>query len=333
MNILWMGSEDADLAQATNQTAVITTNGNFRSGVAREAFSNHSTTAFANSVAFQGGGVTSCWFHFRWNWNGGGTGAAWGLTSSSSANGAGIWVGSATAFQCALYKYDGTTLTQLAAEAGTSLEGNQINSGDCPTPVDMHLQSFGATATVDVYVRGVQVIHWTGSLSGLSGITSVDTVSAAKSITNANVTELVVADSDTRLLNVFTLNPSTAGDTNTWASGTNATINPTTLNDATFASVNTTGNDLQWKGPAMPSTGAWQIHSVKIMARANLNASSVPTGLKLGVKTGGSVFVGAAHTLTTSMQCIEDYRTTNPNTAVAWTTADINALQGDLQSA
>jgi hypothetical protein len=326
MSILWVGGEDLDFPNG-NSLTVSTTSGNRRTSYSRCDISNHSSgvVATARSLPFVGGAITSAWLHAQVLAQSFTSARYLGLALNSVGN-SGLYVGTdaTTGNKTALWKLDGSTWTSLATETGTSISNGAINQ------IDMNVASFGASATVTVYVNGVLVITYSGSTT-ITSVTSLDCVAImANSLNGYSISEIIVADADTRALSLMTMAPNAAGDTNNW---TNAytNINPTTINDSNVIFVNTTGQDFEANLTDLAS-GTFSIQAVKVAARAEVTAGSTPTGIKLGVKTGGTVNVDTAHTLTSSFATYERLMAVNPVTSAAWAQSDMNALQMDLQS-
>src|SRR6266699_7117527 len=69
----------------------------------------------------------------------------------------------------ALYKYDGTTQTLLAAETGNSFTLSTLHR------LDLQLVSYGASATVNVCFNGILVITFSGGTT-VSGVTDLDSI-------------------------------------------------------------------------------------------------------------------------------------------------------------
>ncbi len=191
---------------------------------------------------------------------------------------------------------------------------------------------FGASATVHVYVNHVLVITYSGSTT-ISGITNLDCVSIATANNQYYISEFIVGDSDTRNFSLLTMAPNAAGDVNNWTTGTYASINPTTINDASVIAVNTTGQDFQANLIDLPAGSFGNVQAVKAIARAEITVGSTPTALKIGVKTNSTINVDAGRSLTTGFLSYERLMLTNPVTSAAWQASEMNPLQIDLQSA
>jgi hypothetical protein len=335
MSVLWMGGEDIDFPVTpggTSTLAVATNAGSFRAGYARSQLSILGAASQANisqSLPFPGGAVTSAWFTFRVFFpnlvNAGRLTAA--LTLSGTSKGLFFGTDTSTAGKVALSKFDGTTRTQLAAESGTSLTNNAIYK------VDMQVIGFGASATVNVYVNSTLVITFSGDVT-VSGMTNFNSCAVGATVggsSPANLSEFIVADEDTRnWLGLVTMAPNAAGTTNNWSNNAVTNVNPTTINDANAAFINTTGQDQQYNLIDLPA-GSFVVKSVKAAARALCTSGATASVLKLGFNSGGSVAVAAPHSPATTFATYEDYFAVNPVTGTAWG-SEVNALQVDLQS-
>lgn len=329
-SVLWCGGEDIDFPNGSAPT-VTTTSTNFRSTYARAALRNAGVaTANSRSLSFGGGAVTTCWLHAQVLMSTIAGTHYIGLGLNSAGAGA-IFIGadSTTGSKLALYKLNSGTFSVLANETGTSLVNSTL------AQFDMQITSFGGSATVNVYMNGTLLITFSGSTS-VTGISNLDCV-VIPGIGGGGVTEvseIIVTDTlDTRNLTLQTFQPAGAGTTNNWDAGDFSKINPATINDANFASVNSTAKDLQATLPSVAS-GTWNVLATKVIARAEVTAGAVPTGIKLGYRISGSVYVDSAHTLTSAFASYERaIDNTNPATSAAWTQSDLGSLQLDLQSA
>jgi len=250
-----------------------------------------------------------------------------GLGNSSTAK-SGLYVGndSSTAAKVALIKYDGTTATTLATESGTSLSASTIHK------IDMHLTSYGASASVDVYVDGSLVISYTGNVS-VSGVSNVDSVfiGSISTSTNADISEIIVADSDTRNMSLVTNYLNAVGDSNAWT-GAYTDIDEAAINDADLIYDNTDGHQALFGLHELPS-GNFSVLAVKEAIRACKSSDSTPTSINLGVKSGGTVNVSDNHSLSTSWDTKERYMLTNPVTGNPFTASEVDSLQLALEAA
>jgi hypothetical protein len=237
------------------------------------------------------------------------------------------------AFQFQLIKFDGTTRTVLASEGGSSGPSGILQR------IDMQVTNYGASATVNVYLNGVSLITFTGDVT-VSGMTNFDCVSVTNPTTaglgNGYVaSEIFVSDFDTRASQgLQSLALTGAGTTTGWTNNTFTNINGIIFSDGSPTSVNATATDQQYTVTA-PTPASFAVAAVIISARMAKGTTSTPTQVKLGYGNGaaGSFGTGAAKTVTTGFQTYQQIDAINPVTGVAFTQANISALQLDLQSA
>lgn len=324
MNILWMGGEDIDFPNG-NTIAADTTAGRFRSGYARCGLSTSGT--YSGSTPFKGGAVTACWL------------SAYIQTNSSTSNTAcvgliqsgqsykGIYIGTVNGNTICVSVYNGSWSTLVTTSTILTQNG-------APVKVDLQIVSFSATAvTLNLYVSGSLAGTYTGnpSLTGLTGFDSVS-VAALSGTFNCHVSEIIVADADTRSLSLVSMAPNGNGTTQAWANPAYTNFNPISINDANTTYSNTIGQDEQ-AALIDPPAGTFQVLAVKIAARAMASTGAVSTNLSLGVNSGGTVAVNAAHTLSAAFTTYEDYFTNDPTTSAHFTQASLTALQLNLRSA
>jgi hypothetical protein len=319
MSILWAGGEDISFMQGVLTS--INTSG-FRSGYARCSL-NIPRGAGGACKGNPFTPITSGWITFRQQSTVGGvSGFLGGFGQSTSAKCLGISYGG-TGYQTALTLYNGTTWTTLATEAGVSLT-------TAIQKFDIQLINYGTTATVNVWVDGVQVISFAGNVS-ISGVTGFDSTFFGPQGSGTggynNFSEVIVADEDTRNFSLVTQAPTALGTTDQWT-GAYTDVNEITLNDGTDAYTSTANQDEQFAVNSLP-TGAFSIKAVMAAARATKSSTSTIGTLKLGWNIGGTVNVYAGHTLAIQ----ERIAMQNPITSNIWQTSEVNGLQIDLQSA
>jgi hypothetical protein len=219
-----------------------------------------------------------------------------------------------------LYKRDAGTNTLIASEAGLSLSTGALHR------VDMHVVSYGASATVNVFLDGVLLITFTGAVNA-SGVTDLDQVwDMFEGSYSPWISEVLVADEDTRPYQGIVTHALTgAGTTDSWT-GVYSTINQTAISDATPNYSNTSNQDQGFNITDMPA-GVFSIAAFRAVMRAAKSASPTPAQIAMGFNSGGSVAVGSDQAITTSYATYAQIFTVNPVTGVAFTLAEMNALQ------
>jgi hypothetical protein len=320
MAILWCGGEDIDFP--TNPLVGLS---GFRAGYARCSLSASAGTM--RSVAF--GPLTSLWMSMQVSGNNLAASVRMFGLMNSGAN-SGLWVGSsaASATKIALIKYYGVTATATELAAETL---NSWAAGNVTGKLDVEVVNYGASAAVTVFWNGAAVIAFSGN-AAVPDMTDIDQAAQTgnSGATSTVISEVVIADQDTRAFSLVTLAPNAAGTTDNWT-GAFTDVNETTVNDATVVSTNTATQDEQFNLTDLPS-GAFAIKAVKEAMRAANTAGAAATDVALGINSGGSVDAGSPAGLTTAFATYERLMLVNPVTGIAFTTAEINALQVNLRS-
>lgn len=267
--------------------------------------------------------MTSAWFSVQYYTVGSMANWLIGLSGGSSPpNGLYIYISGG---QVTLNKVSSGSGTSLASEAGLS-----VGSMNTLYKLDMQVSSYGASSTVKIWVNGTLVITFTGDTS-VSGMSGFDRVLTGNSVSAALFSEIIVADEDTRLMNLVTMAPNGAGTTDLWT-GTYSNVNPVTINDANYVYSNVTGQDEQFNCIDIPS-GTWTVKAVMAVARAAVSPSATATQLALGVNSGGTVNVGSNIALAGSFAPYQRLMATNPVTSAAWAQSEMNPLQINLRTA
>jgi hypothetical protein len=311
MTILWCGGEDIDFPNGVFGSA-----GTWDTDFARTA--NHGSS-FCQSNKFSDTPIESIWLSQRiYTYPSSGRFGT-GLSMFGSYDG--IYIGCTT--KIALYKYSGTTWALLMEESGN----NNVNGF---LEIDMQISNFGINANVSVYCNGNLIIEYTGDITTPNIENGFDCVSIGNDSNYFYPSEIIVADEDTRLMRLKTLAPSAAGDTSANWTGAYTDIDETTLSDSDKIYSSTNNADFQCNLTGMPS-GAWSVKAVKVAARCVDGSGS--TGIQLGVKSGGTVGSGNTQTASGYWQTKEILMQVNPVTGVAFTPAEIEALQINLRAA
>lgn len=310
MAIIWCGGEDIDFPNGA--VPLISTNSSyFRSGYARCCLYNG--VFFVKSSVFSD--ISSGWCSAYVFGYSSGLCTLFGLADSSTNKG--IFLRQQNSV-VSLASYNGSSYTTLATESGASCLS-------ALSKFDIYFSGLGNNTNIKVYCNGVNIIDWTGDLSGL-GISTVNSVYFI-SVTASGMTslsEFIVADEDTRLLSLVIHYPSASGDINDWT-GTYGNIDETTKSDADIIYDGTENHDAIFNLSNLP-TGNFAVKAVKVVSRAACGSGS-PNHLKLGIKSNNTTDVDTEKALETGWKTIERLMNTNPTTSAAFTTTEIDALQ------
>ncbi len=193
--------------------------------------------------------------------------------------------------------------------------------------VTMHVTSWGATATVDLYLDGglTPRISYTGNLTFGSTTANIDSlIGLGGNFTSLWCSEQVVSDEDTRLGSVSTGPPNGAGGTDDWT-GAYTDVNEITLDTGTAVYVNTAAKDEQFATGGLPS-GLWAIKGKKISATCCKTSTSTPDHVALGVFEGGTVSAGTPQAMVTAWGTYNRVMILNPRTSAAWLQAQTTQI-------
>lgn len=332
MTVLWCGTEDVDFPLGGEVIA----SGVWRAGYGRSsaAFAKYNTNLPRSTPL--AAPITSGWLSFRHQGFAANIGnTTVGLTKSSSAAAIapGLHIGNAsTSGKVALFRSDGTAMTQVWAESGSSVPYSGTYK------FDLQFSNWGAATNVTLYLTlgtATPVVLYSGTLDmTATGIASVDQLA----IGTLSGFEIVLADEDTRpVLGLVTLYPNTAGNQNTFStpgSFSDLAEAPAaySINDATAISSDTAGQRAEFALSNLPA-GSFTIKAVKVAARA-LRGTTGPQSLKLGVRdtTRSITNVDAGRVLATTYTTYEQMMQVNPASSAAFTQAEIDGLQISLES-
>jgi hypothetical protein len=330
MTILWAGGEDIDFTGSYSLNTASTALRRVDFSRCALVVTSNGSTAISNPTT----PFSSAWVSMQMYNTGWGTHSAvfLGLGIFNSATGSWIGIGNdaSTANKINIVKWNGTTKTRLAAETIASLSTSVLFK------IDFELINYGVNGTFRVYVNGTLAVEYTGDISS-NGDTTLDSVNClCESSANGprlNISEVIIADEDTRLLSLKTLAPNAAGDINEWT-GAYTAIDEVTLSDADVIHTDQFDKDFQCNLTGMP-TGDFIVKAVKTSTRAADGIGGI--GLKSGIKTNATehepgVHLGSTVELDGSWQLIERLYQQNPITSNRFTPAEIDALQLAYQS-
>lgn len=332
MSILWCGGEDIDFGNGA--TVYVITGGGFRTDYARCGLASSGqgqapSNSILKSTTFQGGAVTDAWLHFHLgNSIAANTNIMFcGFTNSSKASGDGLYVGvGSTTTKIRLITWNSSSQAQLAIESGNSI-GNST-----PHDIDIQVMSYGASATVNVYVDHSLVITFTGDVR-ISSLTNLDQIGiAGEGHDHRNViSEVIISTVDTRSNSLVTHYPNGTGNANQWA-GAYTDIDESTLSDTDLIYTNTNAQGVQLGLSNLPS-GTFAIRGAKAIARCEKTSDASVTQLKIGVRSGTTTDVDAGRVVATdTFTSYDRVMDVNPITSSAFTQAEIDALQIAFES-
>lgn len=319
MTIIWCGGEDIDFPY--KNCAISTDSGKKRS-VSRCSFQLSVDGDYAKSVLITpfSSVWASCYIYSQMSFATGTVYRSFGLQNSSS--GAFIGIGtSSTAGKVYLVTYNRTTMTALASESGVSLPSGTL------AKIDIQITGYdaGASGNCKVYVNGTLIIDYNGELSVLSEteLNQVYMRCSDNTYSTAYISEIILADEDTRLMSLKTIAPDSAGDSSAWE-GAYTDIDDVTLSDTDTIYSDTADEVALFNTTGMPA-GDFSVKAVKVAARCADGIGSM--GIQIGVKTNSTVDLGTTEEIEPTWETVEKLYQVNPITSAPFTPAEIDALQ------
>lgn len=329
MTIYAVIGEDCDCIR-TGTVGVTTTTSQFYSGYARCALTIVSGGANANSIGRTlASPLANLWFSATVYCNGNGTSVGSYLFAFYSADGVKRLTvegsGANGILQISTYNAAGTRVVIATANAGYS-------AGEI-TRYDLNISGFdGNSGSIYLYNGGALVASATGvdlSTEGVSGISlfRVSTPLGTSGNTYA-MSEIMVSDTDTRSMRLVTLPVAALGNSAQWT-GAATDVNETTLSDATLNSSATAGQRQNYTVNTSKLTAQMAVRGLVVSARASRGASG-PQNIKLGVRTGGADYDGAAVDPGLSFSAVQQAYDTNPGTGADFTVTQLTDVGFNL---
>ena len=323
MTILWCGSEQADF-EIAGTFSYITNTDYFRSSVAR---CSYLVSEFSRITSPPVTPFTSAWLSFRFVQTSfqGSASPYPGVGFYNSSNGAfiGICNGSVTG-KVAIGTYQGGSAgTRLAQENGLSMSTSLLK-------VDIQLSNYGSNGTINIFINGNLVVSYTGDLT-VNGATNLDQMCFICTSTvffRGYISELILADEDTRGMSLHTLTPNASGDTNDWTNDYDS-LNDIRINEFSVIHTDTMEDDFQCNLSDM-TDGDFDIKAVKVSAKASDGLGS--KGIQVGIKTNSDIDLSSVQNLSSAWETKSNIWSINPITSQPFTVAEINALQGMIRA-
>lgn len=204
--------------------------------------------------------------------------------------------------------------------------------GSAPHKLDWFI-NYAVAGEVTLFVDGVQFCDFQGDVT-TNGITAVNNVLFGSGGCGATCSmiysEIVIATTDTRSMNLMTCYPVANGTNQQWT-GSFANVNGFQANDSTPLTSGTSNQIAEFTCPSLPA-GSFSVPAVTQSARLLKGASGPSTFRFIMRPSSGSTDYdsGSDIALTTNFTNYAFIWATNPACSCAWTTADVttNVNQG-----
>lgn len=263
---------------------------------------------------------------------GGTTAPEVGICGASAVGGLFVGVSSdASRAQLGLFTVasDGTK-TQIAAEPGTTYHENTRHR------IDMQFSGFNTgSGSVAVYLNfnATPTLTYSGPLVA-TGITSLDRmrlVARGGGNNGVYVSQLLIADEDTRqYATVISGYPDGPG-VNTWSGGTWPDLAEAVLNDTSMIASGIPGEIFKCTLTDLPSGATYSVRAIVLNMRSARGATG-PSALELGFDQGGTVNT-VTYPQTVVLSSYHRLMAVNPITGLPFTPAEYNNMLLCLKSA
>lgn len=325
MTVYWAGTENEAFDAGVLD---YTTGGGFDSNFSRAALELGSTVVRCNKVNLPN--LMTSWFHYRWG--GASTGAETNtrtLVLFSQADGVGILrlQQTGTAPNKFFQYWDGAAWQNIgAALTITTGDGRQI---DIKCVID------GAVGDFSLWVDGVLERSLTGDTDFFSSTgAAYVSIQGWGNSNQREVSECIIADQNTLSMRLCTLVPNGNGANTAWT-GAFGDVDEAEINDADFIS---SGTAAQVETFTLTNLSAAALALTPVAVIGSFRARNAVTGpqnIDPAVRTGGANFFGSsvAGLNTSFTNGYQNVWGVNPDTGVAWTTTEIDALEAGVRSA
>jgi len=205
-----------------------------------------------------------------------------------------------------------------------------------PSTLDFHCKIADTGGVFAFYVNGSLIAELTGDTLLFAGADVAEVHLASGSTDDStsadkNYTEVVVADESTIGMRVATLAPTAAGTNTAWT-GDETDVDEVVTDDVDFISSATADEVETYAASDLSAAAAtFTPRAVFVAARAKRGATG-PQSLQLAVRSGTTEDFSETKALTEAFAHYRNGWATNPDTAAAWTPAEIDALEFGVKS-
>lgn len=322
--IHWCGGEEASFLNSYGvPVSSTTTSSYFRTGgFARCAIRPSIPWAISRSKPFRFGPITNFWlsaYYYHYDYYTVADQHLFGVGKLGTNSV--LWIGfDNPKARLRLFKSDGTELTYDAILGSYTTGVHKL---------DVHIQNFGVSATVDVYIDMMRIMSVVGDVT-LADMPNVDCFVLGGG-DYCWMSELIVSEDDSRTLGLLTLYDNAAGDKNEW-SGSHLDVDESSVNYNDVIWVNQS-NKAFLANVNAPPVGAFSVKTVKREAIALASEDAAVHALELGVKSGGVESYDAdPDVLPAVWTAVEHYIDTDPSTGLPFDYSALDSLQSAIVS-
>jgi hypothetical protein len=178
-----------------------------------------------------------------------------------------------------------------------------------------------------LYVNGAAALTYAGDLrtDAATALNQIDISGMNYNFWGDYWSEIIVADTDTRSMGLWTLPPAAAGNAQSWTPNTLGNINKTAINDSTFISTTANTALTEWTTLTAPPSGTWTVQAIVQNARVQVSTTG-PQHFDFVARTASTDFLaGAPQAPSLAFSNFQHIWPVNPNTGLPWQITDIAA--------
>lgn len=183
------------------------------------------------------------------------------------------------------------------------------------------------SGSLTVYLNGIQIMTYSGdtTTNGVSTLANIRLASASGFGGAFTWSEVIISDTDTRSMDLYTLVPAANGNTHNFDTGTPAAanINEIVLNDSTLDGSSVAGQIDEYTVQTTLPAGTYTILAIGVSGRMQKGLSG-PSKADFLVRSGGTDYASADQVLTTTWAGYQNWWTTDPNTSGLWASLPLN---------
>jgi hypothetical protein len=223
---------------------------------------------------------------------------------------------------------------QVSSRYNLGVAGGNLELSTTSARFDVHIKIHSSAGWIRVYRAGLLILSFEGN-TVFNSVTAVDQIRFYhSSIVQTSFAEILISNERTIGLRCYTASVNGAGASTTFTSGTFASVDeesniPSTV-DTDYGESSTADQVL---GLALDTlaNSIYKIYAVVVNFRS-LYIAGAPEKANAFLRVAATNYHGSDKTLLTTYEGQKEIWETNPNTAVAWVSGDIAALEAGIRS-
>ena len=200
--------------------------------------------------------------------------------------------------------------------------------------IDIHINRHLTTGSIDIYKDGVSVLSYSGDTDTDIAPASVHFRGLTTNAREMFVSQVIVADVDTKGWKLQTHSPDGAGTNGSWTNDYTA-VDEFVYDPNDYIETNT-ANQLETMNVTdiNAAYSTYNVQAVIVGSRNANDAGSAVADVQMVVRTGGTDYSSPNAGLVKdgSDKSVTHVWETNPNTSSAWTQAEVNGLEAGVKS-